>query len=374
MPLRLQIVSDQRNSLGPNHLKEFVGCGGTIGRSLDNDWALPDANRYLSSRHAMVDCQGSTFYLIDTSRNGVFLNGSDMPIGKGNPHKLKDGDKLRMGDYEFEVGLVIDERVNEEDTMTDSIVRAQLVEEDKSMEVPLLNEENLEDMTLADHLQLSDESGEVSAISETNNHTIATAGREAVLNEAIGILMKAAGIDAPEEMSARNAEDMLDQAGALIREYTAGLTGLNMSRSDFVEKYQPQGSDEHHNLKNPLQLVTGIKESLSFLLSANMGKSMGPEEAVREVFRDLAYHQRALIKAISGALDGYIGQFDPEEIERVFAEDSAKTGNFLEQYAKAYDKLTANGGSELPAPFNDEFVRAYAEELRSLQSDKSRQT
>jgi len=372
MPLRLQIVSDQRNSLGPNHLKEFVGCGGTIGRSLDNDWALPDAHRYLSARHAMVDCQGSTFYLIDTSRNGVFLNGSDVPIGQGNPYKLKDGDTLRMGDYEFEVGFVHDEMTVTEDTMRDSIVRAQLVEEDKSMEMPLLDEDNLEDLTLTDHLKLSDASGEVSAISDTNNHSIASAGREVVLSEAVAILMKAAGIDHPEELSARAAEDLLDQAGALIREFTAGLTGLNMSRSDFVEQYQLTSTTGHDNLKNPLRLVSGMKESLQYLLSTNMGKNMGPEDAVREVFRDLAFHQRAMVKAMSGAVGGYIEQFDPESIERAFSEDSTKTGNFLEQYAKAYEKLTEDSGSKLPAHFNEEFVKAYSEELMSLKTNGSR--
>ena len=138
MPLRLQIVSHHKDSLGNNHIREFIGCGGTIGRSLENDWALPDSQRYLSSRHAMIDCQGSTFYLLDTSRNGVFLNGSDIPVGKGNPQKLKDGDMIRMGDYEFLCRIIIDERIKEDDGMRDSIVRAQLVEEDASMEMPLL--------------------------------------------------------------------------------------------------------------------------------------------------------------------------------------------------------------------------------------------
>ncbi len=156
MPLRLQIVSQHKDSMGPNHTRDFVGSGGTIGRSLDNDWALPDAQRYLSARHAMIDCQGSAFYLLDTSRNGVFLNGSDIPIGNGNPQKLKDGDTLRMGDYEFEAKITIDGRISADDGMRDSIVRAQLVEEDHSMETPLLHEDKMSDMTLSDHLQISE--------------------------------------------------------------------------------------------------------------------------------------------------------------------------------------------------------------------------
>lgn len=367
MPLRLRIVSHQKESMGPNHTKNFVGGGGTIGRSLDNDWALPDAQRYLSARHAMIDCQGSIFYLIDTSRNGVFLNGSDIPIGKGNPQRLRDGDTLRLGDYEFTAQIVVDESITEDDGMRDSIVRAQLVEEDLPMEAPLLHEDNMSDMTLSDHLKIAEPEDTHDTASDTNSQNMAATSHDAVLNEAVNILLKAAGMDA-QELSARGAEDMLDQAGAIIKEYTAGLTGLSMSRSDFVERYHLTGQTSHENISNPLRLVTGMKDTLNYLLTTSIGKSMAPEEAVRDIFRDLAFHQRAMAKAISIALDDYIGHFNPESIEKEFSGDTAKTGNFLEQYAKAFDKLTKDGDTELPAPFNDEFVRAYADELRSLKA------
>ncbi len=159
MPLRLQIVSQHKDSVGENHTREFIGCGGTIGRSLENDWALPDAQRYLSSRHAMIDCKGSTFYLFDTSRNGVFLNGSDAPIGKGSSQKLKDGDLIRMADYEFLARIIVDKRLKPDDGMRDSIVRAQLVEEDTSKEIPMLAEDNMSEPTLDDVIDVAKSSG-----------------------------------------------------------------------------------------------------------------------------------------------------------------------------------------------------------------------
>ena len=155
MPLRLQIVSQHKDSVGENHTREFIGCGGTIGRSLENDWALPDAQRYLSSRHAMIDCKGSTFYLFDTSRNGVFLNGSAVRIGKGSSEKLKDGDLIRMADYEFLARITVDQRLKPDDGMRDSIVRAQLVEEDTSKEIPLLAEDHMSEPTLDDVIDVA---------------------------------------------------------------------------------------------------------------------------------------------------------------------------------------------------------------------------
>ena len=98
MPLKLTIVGPQAKELGSARIKEFRACGGTIGRSPSCDWVLPDTNRYLSGRHAVLDYQGGTYYIIDTSRNGVYVNGSDTPVGAGHPQRLFDGDTLRMGE------------------------------------------------------------------------------------------------------------------------------------------------------------------------------------------------------------------------------------------------------------------------------------
>ncbi len=106
MPLTLRIVSKQKSLLGADSIRVFSVHGGSIGRGPDNDWILPDPNRYLSGRHAVVDYRGGAYYLTDTSTNGVYVNDSDQPIGKGTPLRLYDGDRLRMGDYLFDTQVV----------------------------------------------------------------------------------------------------------------------------------------------------------------------------------------------------------------------------------------------------------------------------
>src|SRR5256885_9441894 len=99
--LRLRIVSDHRRSLAERSSATFSVEGGTIGRSADNDWVLPDPSRYVSAHHARVQFREGHFYLQDVSTNGVYVNDDMEPLAKrgSSGYRLSDGDVLRMGDY-----------------------------------------------------------------------------------------------------------------------------------------------------------------------------------------------------------------------------------------------------------------------------------
>ena len=105
MPLRLEITSYHHRRLKAASVKEFGVDGGTIGRSLETDWVLQDGKRYVSSRHAAIDFRSGSYYIVDTSRNGVYVNDETKPIGQTTPQRLFHGDRLRIGEYEMVVHL-----------------------------------------------------------------------------------------------------------------------------------------------------------------------------------------------------------------------------------------------------------------------------
>ena len=109
MALRLRVVSDHRRSLGDRGSIVFGVGGGTIGRSADNDWVLPDPQRYVSAHHARVSFRQGSYFLEDLSTNGAFANDGDVAIGKLGPHKLQNGDLIRFGDYQVSVVLEAEE-------------------------------------------------------------------------------------------------------------------------------------------------------------------------------------------------------------------------------------------------------------------------
>ena len=105
MALRLEIISPQRQKLGARGSIVLGVAGGSIGRALDNDWPLPDPNRFLSGHHARVHFRAGHYIVEDNSSNGVFINEAAKPLGKRGIHRLAAGDILRMGEYRILVSI-----------------------------------------------------------------------------------------------------------------------------------------------------------------------------------------------------------------------------------------------------------------------------
>src|SRR5450631_2651832 len=105
MTLRLSVVSEHAIRLGQHSTKVFGVHGGTIGRGTDNAWILPDPERYLSGKHVRIDFRAGSYVLVDTSSNGTYVNSSQVPLGKYHDYVLKDGDYVRLGEYELLVSI-----------------------------------------------------------------------------------------------------------------------------------------------------------------------------------------------------------------------------------------------------------------------------
>ena len=76
MALKLTIIERTARAARTRASIVFGVAGGSIGRAHDNDWVLPDPQRYLSAHHARVQFRRrQLIYLLDTSTNGVFVNG-----------------------------------------------------------------------------------------------------------------------------------------------------------------------------------------------------------------------------------------------------------------------------------------------------------
>ncbi len=105
MHLSLKITSYQRLTPGQDDVFRPATESFTIGRNSENDWTIPDPQRFLSGSHCRIHCESGNHYITDTSTNGVFLNGSETRLQRNETVGLNHGDKFRIGDYEFEVTM-----------------------------------------------------------------------------------------------------------------------------------------------------------------------------------------------------------------------------------------------------------------------------
>ena len=101
--LTLEVAGPDARRLGSASRKTFTTSGGTIGRLPDNAWVLPD--QHISGRHAVIRYSSGTFYLVDTSSNGVFVNSPENRLQKNQPYALKQGDRVYIDAYEIRVTL-----------------------------------------------------------------------------------------------------------------------------------------------------------------------------------------------------------------------------------------------------------------------------
>jgi len=394
MPLRLRVTSDSKALPRDQRVREFPAVGGTIGRSPDSDWILPDESRYVSSRHAMIDYQGGAYYLVDMSRNGVFVNGADTPVGQGHPQRLFDGDQLRIGEFEIAVDISGgDEELRDDDGMRDSIVRAQLVPEDESVELQLVAEDKLtRDSNLQRHLAptravaakaRSTTTGPVAVPSAPKKPAPATATASPTGDaeqRALALLLEGAGIKA-EAIAGRTPSEVLLGSGKLLRVMVSGLMELLRERSHMKDTFRLPQTMMQAAQNNPLKFSPSVDEALRYLINdRDDGAYLSAEDAARAGFQDVRQHEQALVKAMLQSVQDYVERFDPEELKSRFDKGLKRGGllsggnklKYWELYEESYPALTQREDGGPPQLFTEEFARAYLQEVDGQKAARSR--
>ena len=387
MPLILKIVSEHSDLVGDDAEREFHEQGGTIGRALENDWILPDPDRYISGRHATIDYKGGIYYLLDTSSNGVYMNDEMEPIGNGNPRRLFDGDRMRMGDFQFTVSVDSGESLVmplEEETPSvapDNI--EQFVDEDVLRTgMQLLDEEELTGDDEFQAVMFGDEPPEADApVDEplddfpiAANDDAPESGKKAVevsAEDLFDSFLDGVGISRAEFHPSVNRPEMMLMAGTILREFVEGVIALLASRANLKNAFRLDQTTVLPRHNNPLKFSENSTDLVKQLLVGGEGEYLGARDAVREVCRDLLNHQNAFLDAMNSAFIEFADRFEPDELQDGFDRTmkGSKLLSFMNKskywdlYRDVYPIITEKGGGRFPQMFGEEFVRAYERQV-----------
>jgi len=383
MPLQLEIVSDHKDILGDDHVRVFRQEGGTIGRSLENDWILPDPERFISGRHATIDFQSGAFYLADVSSNGVFVNDEEEPLGKGNPRRLFHGDRLRMGDFEFEVtldeGQGLDLPQPEPMTVVPDHIEQLVDEASLRSGIQMLDEEaitggNAFQAALFGEVAKDEAEDDIKMDDKPNPFAPAPSAEEQQMINAAHLLdafMKGLDITRAEIHPSTDPLEVMENAGKVLKEFVDGTSDLLASRTALKSIFRLDQTTVLPRHNNPLKLAENTRDSMMQLLVGKEGEYLGPVAAVREVCRDLKFHHDAVLEAMIGAYQEFADRFDPDELQQNF--DKTLDGKplfkkmnqlkYWQLYCDLYPIMTQAGSGRFPHQFSEEFVRCYEKQL-----------
>jgi type VI secretion system protein len=420
MALRLRVVSEHSTRLGPLATKVFGVHGGTIGRGTDNEWILPDPERYLSGKHARVDFRAGAYILVDTSSNGTYVNGAQVPLGKYHDYPLKDGDYVRLGEYELLVSIDQSNDFPPEesaivayDGQSPSSAVKKSTANDLGADLDLSQLLEPSGLSIADsgarprdlygqslppgeHPSESAEGGvtpwhmmtrplkvdtprvdtpRVSSVIENSPSPNLSRSQSLALYEGdfdIGLaaFCRGAGIE-PRAVSPDARGAALQLAGQLLREAVVGLMDLNQGRNEFRNKFRiPAPSAD--GPESPLNLSKGVDEALVRLLTTTSTRA-GSVEAIRDNFRELKAQNTAALSATRAAFEEFLGRVDPKELEQRF-DRAGKRGVFGGQskakywdlYAELFAGLAQRPADGFPHVFTEAFAKAYESRMRAL--------
>ncbi|MCG8369322.1 MAG: type VI secretion system-associated FHA domain protein TagH [Proteobacteria bacterium] len=395
MSLTITIVSEHADLVGEDAVRDFHEEGGTIGRSLQNDWTLPDPDRYISSRHATIDYKGGMYYLADTSRNGVYMNGEIEPVGRGNPRRLFDGDRMRMGDFQFEIridrgeSLVMpadpdrqsinkdhfDQFVDEEVLQTGmQLLDEEEITGDEEFQSVLFGkapekEAEPEPEPKKAARPAPEPSGPVPDLQledgASNDRSV-----EVSAEDLFDSFLDGLGISRVELHPQVNRPELMMTAGLVLREFVEGTIRLLASRANLKNAFRLDRTMLLSRYNNPMKFSDNTNDLIKQLLIGAEGEYLGARDAVREANRDLLNHQNAFLDAMNAAFVEFADRFEPEELKAGF--DRALDGGFFgflnkskywDLYCDLYPIMTEKGGGRFPQMIGEEFVNAYERQV-----------
>jgi type VI secretion system FHA domain protein len=429
MALRLRVISDHRHRMGDKSTFVFGVSGGSIGRSAENDFVLPDDMRYVSGRHARVVYHKGRYLLQDTSSNGTYINDVDKPLGNHNPHELKSGDILRIGEYHLQVQI---DSANDF-TLDDSALyatgttssRRKRVSPQKDLGASLRLENLLEASsdTSSDGLKpvnafgqavstrtralqsgtIPDEPSTAPDLDVTSEEVarriarLARATERTQKEKAVQQATLPAPQPSPAPASPSHAHDnlaglqafcrgagigveslpvdaharMLHLAGQLVRESLLGLKAASRAQQEQRRGLRVTYQKDANDLLPSLERHS-VDELIQELLKAHDSRRFDAVHWLRNAFGMSRQHDDALVQAMQAAFVDFVGRLDPRDLATRFERSARrKTMGNWELYGDFYRSLCEMQPGALPHIFVETFAQNYEQAARESDSDAS---
>jgi len=329
----------------------FGPDGGDIGRGADCTLVLPDPDRRISRKHALVGWRGGQAFLRQLGQ-GVPVELDGRLLGADAEALLTEGAEIRIGPYLLRadaaapvVDLPLDDPL---EAPPDSAFDALL----DPMPEPAAPARRAGDMDL---------------VLDDAEPTPLAAALEG-LYDGLGVAMP----------SRRPSADQTRLVGALLRATVAGTLELLAARNIAKRELGANPTMLQVRQNNPLKFSPDVDAALGHLLGPGQRGYVAPLDAVNDAFDDLRAHEMAVLAGMRGALDSVLARFDPAVLEQRLAKPmwasvmpAAHKARLWETYAEQYAQILRDVENDFDSVFGRAFLQAYQAQLAALAQAKS---
>lgn len=428
MPFILRIHSYCKQPMSTPLSKRFDAAGGTIGRTADNDLVLEDPGKSISRKHARIVCRDGDYYFVDQGCNPSLIN--DLPLGNGNEAKLRDGDRILIGDYlieavfEPEAGLAFASSAAPV-VVSQSLALSPAPASDFLSDRSILYKGTLGELVggadplglglgaaaQADPLALDSRGAQSDHVSPENQafplpdtaivsvspaipndydpladlhpqpvaqHPVAAAPAMPAIavrasdNEVLQALLRGLGLSALK--TNRPPAETAEMVGAMLREAIRGTMSVLAARATTKREIRVDMTMLASQANNPLKFFADPESALKQMLTNELPGYMSAQKAIGVAFDDLKAHEFAVIAGMRAALSGVLARFDPAAIENQLKAagvmDSMLPANrkarLWDRLVELYAEVAREADDDFQRLFSERFAAAYEEQVQRL--------
>ena len=357
--IKITAVSYNNAPLAEPMTAIFGRNGGTLGRSEENAFVLPDAKHIVSRRQAEIRSDGIRHVIANLSRaTPIMVNGAELNLGDELP--LRAGDEIQIGLYL----LRAEPHLTSVDTPMTTARNSGRDDADAPVTVTggyVLHK----NPPAAAALTL-----QAAAIKEPEK-TIAAAESSPGDNHAlIQAFLKGAGIE-HTGLQADLTPEFMETMGKLVAASVHGTFELLASRAAMKRDVKADVTMIVLRNNNPLKFLSDSETILVHMLRKKMPGFMGPAEAMQDAYEDLQAHQVGMVAGMHAAVDEVLKRFDPALLEKRLKERTVfdavlpahRKARMWDQYTMLFEEIYREAQHDFDALFGKAFVAAYEKEI-----------
>jgi predicted component of type VI protein secretion system len=377
MSLVLQGIALNEEPLSQPLIGRFDERGGTVGRSDNATFTLPDPERMISRTQAQILHRDDGYWIENvSSANSILHNGR--PLSAGMRVTVRDGDEIRIGGYTLLAS-------SENDAATAAILRGRTA-------VIRPRAGNSNTPQVADSAPAAEPSrpaeprqDEVArAVSAPNAAAVAPVAPVAIaLNpgptggvDAQALwraFQQGAGVELAPPKNGLTPEVMAE-IGSVLLSAIEGIHRLMSMRSTAKDEMRAEMTMIQLQGNNPLKVAPDASVALQLLLQPPARGFLPAKEAIQETMIDMQAHLIGMTAGLRSALEAVLDRFDPAKVEAQLTTRSMldsllpshHRARLWELYLEHYRSLREEAQQDFQRLFGEAFREAYEEQVRSL--------